>query len=204
MTEDRKDIIPLVVAAIVEATKDLHGEGKCNSAWTKLMLGRIAGQADRDRYYVCGSGLGAEGLGSHGEWLFDQTWYECPVTVEAGNRTYDPHKLEHLALALESEWLDTDNDRLDDFVKLAVSVAETRVMIFQVRTLEAATDACWTMMDAARRVRTGTDADYLFAAYVGAIADALKPNIAVPVLETFPFRFWRTRLQGPLVPIPPA
>lgn len=195
MTEDAKEIIRRVLAGIVSATRALHGKGACHATWTKCILAETANQADDKRYYVCGSGLGR-----HGEWLFDQTWYECPVTISDSGPIFDPHKLEHLALALESEWLDGDANRLDDFLKLAVSVAETRVMIFQERNLETANAACWKMMDAARRVRTGTDANYLFACYIDSLADPPEGGNE----ESFPFRFWSTRLHGPLVPPPPA
>jgi hypothetical protein len=202
LTEDPKDVAAQVVAAIVEVTSSLHGKGRSTSCWSKAILRAIAQQASPERYYVCGSGL--ESAGRNGEWLFDQTWYECPISTVDGTTRYEPHKLEHLALALESEWLESDGNLLDDFLKLAVCVAETRVMIFQARTIGAAAIACRMMMDAARRVRTGTDADYLFACYVRDVADPQGTKSIVAIEDTFPFRFWRARLQGPLVPVPPA
>ncbi len=204
MTEDEKTIPSRVIAGVITATKCLHGQWATTPAWTKELLGSIARQADENRHYVCGIGLRAEGIGKHGEWLFDQTWYECPVRMVDGKPEFDPHRLERLTLALESEWLDGDGNHLDDFLKLAVSVAETRVMIFQSATPDTAVRSCTTMMDAARRVRTGTDADYLFACYVRSIADADTSQADFPNLKTFPFRFWRSRLQGPLVAVPPA
>lgn len=204
MTEDAKDVILIIVGAITEAAIKLHGSGSSTPAWSKCILHTIAGRADPSRYYVCGAGLRDGGIGRHGEWLFDQTWYECSKTMVGGQQEHDPHRLEHLTLALESEWLDGDNNHLDDFLKLAVCVAETRVMIFQAPTIESAERSCRTMMDAARRVRTGTDADYLFACYVRQLANHPEKQTVTGIPETFPFRFWRTRLQGPLVPIPPA
>lgn len=204
MTEDANDDLALVVTAIVEATDTLHGQGADNATWSKTILRSIASRGHARRYYVCGTGLRQEGLGSHGEWLFDQTWYACQTVERSGAITFDPHKLEHLALALECEWLTSEADVIDDFAKLAVSVAETRVMIFEADDLEGAVARCWTMMDAARRIRTGTDADYLFAAYVREFADRLPAPILAPNPTSYPFRFWRARLKGPLVPIPPA
>lgn len=199
MTKEPNDVLTLVVDGIVAATNDLHGMGLDDMVWTATVLKAVADRGRLHKYYVSGSGVG-----HHGEWLFDQTWYECPVFGSGCDLTYAPHRLEHLALALESEWADTDPDRLDDFLKLAVSVAETRVMIFQTTDIRTAIEACGTMMDAARRVRTGTDADYLFAAYVRDVANSLERKNMIATTATFPFRFWRTRLHGPLVAVPPA
>lgn len=71
------------------------------------------------------------------EWLFDFVWALAPLAKpESGKKDADPYKwqnVQKLVLACECEWTATQDEILQDFLKLTFAYADMRLFIYTHR-----------------------------------------------------------------------
>ena len=96
-----------------------------DSDWTRQIKAACKVIAEERGYEIYASGLPNS---AGGEWLYDVTMM----------RYSEINGIEELALVLESEWIQTGWEIDNDFMKLVISRADARVMVFQSQTLAAA------------------------------------------------------------------
>lgn len=125
-----------------------------NTEWTTQVKKALVSLARLHNLKTYASGCGADGK----EWLHD---------FAAMGYEYNPVKLSKMALIAESEWLTGTNEIEDDFLRLVVSRADLRVMIFQSDTTIGFESIAATLLALAQGFELSrTDDLYLLACWV--------------------------------------
>lgn len=135
-------------------------------AWTGAVLLDLARLGHEYGFYVCGNGCTEYG---QGEWLYDLVWL-----ASEGDYIRD------VPLVLESEWSPNFRSISDDFMKLLVSRAGHRVMVFQQKTgteVKKVLERLVMQVQSFQPTRTGDR--YLFLGFDWAGAKRFNPELFV-------------------------
>ena len=108
---------------LAKAAGTLRNEGQPNSVWTRAMKDALRGSGPELGEHVWTAG-GAEG--DFGEWLVDLVRYD-------GNGSGWGARLTSIRLAMECEWLQSDEEALYDFYKLLALKADRKLMICEIK-----------------------------------------------------------------------
>jgi len=136
-------------------------------AWTGAVLLDLARLGHERDFYVCGNGCSDYG---QGEWLYDLVWLQ-----NEGEHISD------VPLVLESEWSPNFRSISDDFMKLLLSRAEHRVMVFQQQTAAEVKNVVERLISQIQNFRPTQKGDrYLFLGFDWAGAKRFNPELFVP------------------------
>lgn len=134
--------------------------------WTRAVLLELAGLGHECEFYVCGHGCSEFG---QGEWLYDLIWLQ-----NEGDHIRD------VPLVLESEWSPNFRSISDDFMKLLVSRAGHRVMVFQQKTAAEVKTVVERLVSQIQNFQhTQTGDRYLFLGFDWAGAKRFNPELFV-------------------------
>ncbi len=135
--------------AIARSSYEMGGWDK--TTWTFQLKSYLTTRAAG--YAVCGKGVNDT---RWGEWLWDLVWLNIDEDIQI-------HSVE---LVVESEW-GNEEDVFDDFQKLIVARAATRLMIFEAKTVERRSALITRMKRQIALFRGSALGDrYLFVSYV--------------------------------------
>lgn len=143
------------VANSIDSVSSALAKAKASDReWTRQIKLGLMDVAEKHEYEIYASGLpGAAG----GEWLYDVSMMR--YSAENG--------IEELALALESEWQQSDWEIANDFSKLVVSRADARAFICPAKNPERAKQVFDKLQHLAKQFPSSVSGDqYLISCWI--------------------------------------